>query len=72
MPGQAAYDALAGAMYPNRRPHALIDKLVIAGLAAESHITCWLRDNRGRFKAMSPCETLTIGFDQLRCVTELF
>ena len=36
MPGQAAFDALgiAGAMFPNMRPQALIDKLVITGLVA--------------------------------------
>jgi len=36
MPGQAAFDALAlaGEMYPNLRPQALIDKLVITGLVA--------------------------------------
>lgn len=36
MPGQAAFDALgiAGAMFPNMRPQALIDKLVITGLCA--------------------------------------
>lgn len=36
MPGQAAHDALALAaeMYPDMRPQALIDKLVITGLCA--------------------------------------
>lgn len=36
MPGQAAFDALsiAGGMFPNMRPQALIDKLVITGLVA--------------------------------------
>ena len=36
MPGQAAFDALAlaGEMFPNMRPQALIDKLVITGLCA--------------------------------------
>jgi hypothetical protein len=36
MPGQAAYDALglASEMYPDLRPQALIDKLVITGLVA--------------------------------------
>lgn len=36
MPGQAAFDALAlaGEMFPNMRPQALIDKLVITGLVA--------------------------------------
>ena len=36
MPGQAAFDALALAseMFPNLRPQALIDKLVITGLVA--------------------------------------
>ncbi len=47
LPCQAAYDELAGAMYPNRRPHALIDKLVIAGLAAAKPHHCWLKDKTG-------------------------
>ncbi len=36
MPGNAALDALAlaGEMFPNMRPQALIDKLVITGLVA--------------------------------------
>ena len=36
MPGQAAFDALgiAGAMFPNMRPQAVIDRLVITGLCA--------------------------------------
>lgn len=36
MPGQAAFDALglASEMFPNMRPQALIDKLVITGLCA--------------------------------------
>ena len=36
MPGSAAFEALgiAGAMFPNMRPQALIDKLVISGLVA--------------------------------------
>ena len=36
MPGNAAIDALAlaGAMFPNMRPQALLDKLVITGLCA--------------------------------------
>jgi len=36
MPGQAAFDALglASEMFPNMRPQALIDKLVITGLVA--------------------------------------
>ena len=36
MPGQAAFDALgiAGAMFPNMRPQAVLDKLVITGLCA--------------------------------------
>lgn len=36
MPGQAAFDALALAaeMFPNLRPQAVIDKLVITGLVA--------------------------------------
>ncbi|HAL37903.1 MAG TPA: hypothetical protein DCP03_07215 [Polaromonas sp.] len=36
MPGNAAYDALglAADMFPNMRPQALIDKLVITGLCA--------------------------------------
>ena len=36
MPGQAAFDALALAadMFPNMRPQALLDKLVITGLCA--------------------------------------
>ena len=36
MPGQAAFDALglASAMFPDMRPQALIDKLVITGLCA--------------------------------------
>ena len=36
MPGQAAFDALAVAseLFPDMRPQALIDKLVITGLCA--------------------------------------
>ena len=36
MPGQAAFDALALAaeMFPNMRPQALLDKLLITGLCA--------------------------------------
>jgi hypothetical protein len=36
MPGQAAFDALsiAGAMFPDLRAQAVIDKLVITGLCA--------------------------------------
>jgi hypothetical protein len=36
MPGKAAFDALtlASEMFPNMRPQALIDKLVITGLVA--------------------------------------
>lgn len=36
MPGQAAIDALeiASAQFPNMRPQALIDRLVITGLCA--------------------------------------
>ena len=36
MPGEAAFDALglASEMFPNLRPQALIDKLVINGLVA--------------------------------------
>lgn len=36
MPGQAAFDALglASEIFPNMRPQALIDKLVITGLVA--------------------------------------
>ena len=36
MPGSAALEALrlAGAMFPNTRPQALLDKLVITGLCA--------------------------------------
>ena len=36
MPGQAAFNALrlASEMFPNMRPQALIDKLVITGLCA--------------------------------------
>ena len=36
MPGQAAFDALtlASEKYPNMRPQALIDKLLITGLCA--------------------------------------
>ncbi len=36
MPGNAALEALelAGAMFPNARPQALLDKLVITGLCA--------------------------------------
>jgi len=36
MPGKAAFDALALAaeMFPNMRPQAVIDKLVITGLVA--------------------------------------
>ena len=36
MPGSAAFEALrlAGAMFPNTRPQALLDKLVITGLCA--------------------------------------
>lgn len=36
MPGQAAFDALglANEMFPNIKPQALIDKLVITGLCA--------------------------------------
>jgi hypothetical protein len=36
MPGQAAFDALglASEMFPNIKPQALIDKLVITGLCA--------------------------------------
>ena len=36
VPGKAAFDALALAsdMFPNMRPQALIDKLVITGLVA--------------------------------------
>ena len=38
MPGQAAFDALtlASEKFPNMRPQALIDKLVITGLVALS------------------------------------
>ncbi len=38
MPGKAAFDALtlASEKYPNMRPQALIDKLVITGLVALS------------------------------------
>ena len=36
MPGSAAFDALgmAGAMFPNLRTQALLDKLVITGVSA--------------------------------------
>ncbi len=36
MPGSAALEALvlAGAMFPNTRPQALLDRLVITGLCA--------------------------------------
>ena len=39
MPGNAALDALgqAGAMFPNTRPQALLDKLVITAVSALAH-----------------------------------
>ena len=39
MPGSAAFDALgvAGAMFPNLRTQALIDKLVITAVSALAH-----------------------------------
>ena len=42
MPGAAALDALeiAARMFPNTRPQALIDRLVITGLSALAH-KCW-------------------------------
>jgi hypothetical protein len=39
MPGSAALEALglAGAMFPNTRPQALLDKLVITAMSALAH-----------------------------------
>lgn len=39
MPGNAALEALglAGAMFPNARPQALLDKLVITAVSALAH-----------------------------------
>lgn len=64
MPGQAAIDALrlAAERFPNKRPQALIDKLVITGFCALNwklpEVPKLWGNDRDRWKLPEQCDTV--------------